>query len=138
MAHQLSLGQRPGRSAGFTLIEMVVVVAVIGVLAAIAYPSYADSVRKGQRASAKERMFDVQQRQAGHYSEKGKYTASFADLGFDSATLTSQSAGHVITIVPGAAGIATGYRILATPVKADPSCSPLSLDHLGAYGPNNC
>jgi type IV pilus assembly protein PilE len=41
------------RAAGFTLIELMVVVAVVAILAAIAYPSYTDSVRKSRRAQAK-------------------------------------------------------------------------------------
>lgn len=132
------MAARLNRRGGFTLIEMMVVVAIIAITASIAYPSYTDSVRKGQRASAKERMFDVQQREAGHFSEKGTFTVSFLDLAFPAATLTSQTQGHTITIEPGAAGIATSYRIVATPVKADPGCSPLTLDSLGAYGPPGC
>ena len=126
------------RASGFTLIELMVTVAVVSLIAAIAYPNYTSYVRKGQRASAKERMFDVQQRQAGYFSEKGTFTTSMTELGFPSATLASQTKGHGITIEANAAGIANGYRILATPVKADPGCSPLTLNSLGAYGPAKC
>ena len=132
------MAARLNRRGGFTLIEMMVVVAIIAITASIAYPSYTDSVRKGQRASAKERMYDIQQREAGHFSEKGTFTVSFTELGFPAATVTSQTQGHAITIEPGSAGIASGYRIVATPVKADPNCSPLTLDSLGAYGPPGC
>ena len=48
-----SLSLKGHKHAGFTLIELMIVVAVIGILAAIAYPSYQDSVRKSRRADAK-------------------------------------------------------------------------------------
>ena len=47
--------------AGFTLIELMIVVAVVAILAAIAYPSYADSVRKGRRGQAKSDLMELAQ-----------------------------------------------------------------------------
>ena len=50
-----------GKARGFTLIELMIVVAVVAILAAIAYPSYADSVRKGRRGQAKADLMELSQ-----------------------------------------------------------------------------
>ena len=124
-------------AAGFTLIEMIVVVVIIAILSSVAYPSYVESVRKGHRASAKARMFDVQSRLQRYYSDKGKYTTTLAELDL-AAPLASESRGHTIAIAAGAAGIESTYKITATPVKADPACPRITLDHLGVYSPPKC
>lgn len=59
--------------AGFTLIEMMIVVAVIGILGAIAYPSYADSVRKGKRAEARAAVTNLLQQQERYQSQMNTY-----------------------------------------------------------------
>lgn len=140
MDHQLMLCPAQRRARGFTLIEIVVVLAVIGILAAIAFPSYQESIRKSNRASAKEVMTQVAGRLAPHYSDNGSYTVTLTELGYPSSTLKSKAGKHLVTVVAGSSGIASSYTIKATHVSetADPSCSPLTLDHLGVMGPAGC
>jgi type IV pilus assembly protein PilE len=66
-------GARAARSRGFTLIEILVVVAVIGVLSAIAYPSYMDSVRKGRRAEARAALMAEMQQQERYFTQMNTY-----------------------------------------------------------------
>jgi type IV pilus assembly protein PilE len=68
-----SLRQTPRRRAGFTIIELMIVVAVAGVLALVAYPSFMDSVRKGQRAEAVAALAQVQQSQERWRANNASY-----------------------------------------------------------------
>lgn len=60
---------------GFTLIELMVTVAIVGVLAAIAYPSYLGAVTKSARAEAKSAMFDLSQMEERYFTNNDAYLA---------------------------------------------------------------
>ena len=60
-------------NAGFTLIELMIVVAIIGLLAAVAYPAYTDSVRKGNRAEARAALMNLLQQQERYLTQMNTY-----------------------------------------------------------------
>ncbi len=70
--------KKPAVQAGFTLIEVMIVVAIIGVLAAIAYPSYQEFVAKSRRAEAKTTLIGAQQWMERFYTENFRYDANSA------------------------------------------------------------
>jgi type IV pilus assembly protein PilE len=70
------------RARGFTLAELMVVVAIVAILAAIALPSYRDSTLKANRAVAKAKLLDVAARQEAFFSDNKVYSNTLEELGF--------------------------------------------------------
>ena len=62
-------------SSGFTLIEVLTVVVIVGIFAAVAYPSYLSSVRKTKRVEGKAALMQIMQQQERYYSQNNTYIA---------------------------------------------------------------
>jgi type IV pilus assembly protein PilE len=118
-------------SPGFTLIELMVVVAIIGILASLAYPSYVDSVRKSNRADAKSTMLQVASQEERYYTENNVY-GSMTDIGYAASAIPSQTGRHNITLAT--ANADSTYIISATPVATDTICGVLTLTNTGVTG----
>ena len=72
----------PRVSQGFTLIELMIAVAIVGILAAVALPSYQRSIMKGRRVDAKAATLDLAAREERYFSVNNTYTNSAVSLGF--------------------------------------------------------
>mgnify|MGYP003381922700 CR=1 FL=1 len=66
---------RIGRHRGFTLIELMITVAVVGILAAIAYPAYTGHIAKGRRAECRAGLYMAMQQQERFYTQYNAYAA---------------------------------------------------------------
>ncbi|WP_416426949.1 type IV pilin protein [Pseudomonas sp. App30] len=115
------------KTAGFTLVELMVVVAIVGILAAIAYPSYTNYVRRTHRAEIVELMSETAQNLERFYSKTGSY----AD-GTSSFTPPSSNAWYTVQFT---SRLATTYTLTATPIAgtlmASDTCGIFTLQQDG-------
>lgn len=107
------------RSSGFTLIELMVAVAIVGILAGIAYPSYMEHVRKGNRAAAQAFMMEAAGAQQRYLMNNRSYAADLATLGYSlpsdvsgkytaSFSVTSSPPAFTLTLTPVGGSVQAG------------------------------
>lgn len=127
----------PGkRVPGFTLIELMIVVAVIAVLTMIAYPAYTRYTYRARRADAQEILLRTATAQERYFATYNKYAASMTtDLKF--ATANSNNGYYTVSIAAMTGGsLSTSYVLTAAPVSTgnqkNDACGSLSLDSTGA------
>jgi type IV pilus assembly protein PilE len=116
-------------SRGFSLLELMIVVAVIAVLSAIALPSYRQYVLRSHRTDATQALQDLASREENYFFSNSAYTATLSNLGYNNATLPS--ADYQVQV---AAASSTDYTVQATPIGTqtkDTACKQFSLNHAG-------
>jgi type IV pilus assembly protein PilE len=135
---------------GFTLIELMIVVAIIGILSAIAYPSYQEYVRRGHRAEAQRGLMEAAQYMQRFYAANMAYdrllgdTAAIANFSTSTAfpvglrtVKSGSSTFYDVTVAPTTATTTTapGFKLTATPtsgsIMANDRCGSLTLDSSG-------
>jgi type IV pilus assembly protein PilE len=115
---------------GFTLIEMMIVVAILGIIGSIAFASYQDSVRKTKRAEAKTALMDLAQRLERGYTANGAYnTANSVHDGAALLVATTPTGYYNLAIGNLAA---TTYTLTAAGTFDDPQCDIFTVLHTGA------
>lgn len=82
-------GKQMKKRNGFTLIELMIVLAVVAILAAIAIPAFTQQIRKSRRAEAMKTLADLQLRQERWRASNATYTNTLSNLGFTSSALPS-------------------------------------------------
>lgn len=125
---------------GFTLIELMIAVAVLGVIVAVAYPAYIDFLERSRRAEAHEALQNAATLQEQFYNNNKGYSGSLSDLGISAATENdhyqlSLSTGNTI------GGFAQSYTISASAQGAqasDTDCATIQLDSSGTRSPAAC
>lgn len=130
---------------GFTLMEVLITMAIVGILSAIAYPSYTESVLKGRRAEARTALLELMQQQERYMTERNTYLAFTNTAG----TTVPAAASSVFKVFAGSNAAHTAYwlravacaepnqslrecvRLEAVPVRADAAVGTLQLDSTG-------
>lgn len=132
-SHCSGSGQR-----GLTLIELMIVVVIMGVLLAVAYPSYLDSVRKGRRADGIAALTALQQAQERYRANSPTYgnlkvAADAATLPNAAALRTSPNAYYTLVVADNSA---VGYTLTATAVGTQVNDTRCKLMGVQATGGN--
>jgi len=131
------------KNRGFTLIELMVVVAIIGVISAIAFPSYNSYMKKSRRADAKVGLSKLADKQERYYLQQNTYATSTADLGLANPVVSDE--GYYNITVKAGAGTA-GFTLSAVAVGVQTSdtttsagdCTTMTLSSTGAKTPTAC
>jgi type IV pilus assembly protein PilE len=142
----------PAKAAGFTLVELMIVVAIVALLGAIAYPSYRDHMRRSNRTVGKALLTDAAARQERRFSEAGAYTANMTNLGFPADPTVSDSGFYSVdaTVAPagccetagGGCTTCTSFTLTATTVAGggqqdDTHCASMSITQAGVKSATN-
>ena len=128
---------------GFTLMELMIVMVIIGLLAAIGYPGYRDYVVRTQRDLAKSAMVQVLDRQEQFFIDNKAYATDVTNLGFPASPFAIDRQGRVVATTDTnrvyTVGLtdasATAFTIQATPqlrqATDDAECGTLSVTSRG-------
>lgn len=116
------------KNKGFTLIEMMITVAIIGILTAIAYPSYVEYLYKGSRAEAMSALLDIANRQEQFYADNHIYTSSLSDLGVQT---TSDTGLFTLSLTSDGSTFSVEASPADHPATKDTDCTGFMIDELG-------
>lgn len=131
---------------GITLIELMVVVAIIAIISAFAYPSYQRYVVKAKRTVAQNTLLQVADRQQQFFMDNKRYTTDLTDLGFtadpyvvdDDGNSTVAGDSNAVYSLSLSNVTATTWTVTAAPLNGqlsrDTYCGSLSVTHAGTKG----
>jgi type IV pilus assembly protein PilE len=130
-------------SRGFTLLELMIAVAIVAILATIATAAYTSQVQKSRRTDARSAVLDLAGREEKLFTTTNAYSALPSDLGYTGAWPITVGSGYYQVSVqapdPNQGGAAGTYLITAStfgPQLSDTTCTSLSVNQLGAQSSN--
>lgn len=127
------------KSKGFSLIELMIVVAIVAIIASVAYPSYQDSIAKSRRADAQANLLELAQFMERQYTTNNQYTVGSTNpvtppiLPFSEAPKDGANKFYDLELTT---ITATTFTLTATPknAMAGDDCGSFTLTHTGVKG----
>lgn len=130
----------PAGMTGFTLIELMIVIAIVGVLSAVAYPSYIESVKRSDRSAARAALLESQQFMERFYAANSRYSKPRVNPVTDDVTppnlpirLQAIPAGSPKYDLTVSAAAVNSYTLTAT-LRGTDKCGNLTLTNTGVKG----
>ena len=131
--------QIPNRSQGFSLIELMIAVVIVGILAAIAIPMYSDYVTRSRRADGQATLMQVAQELERCYTQFSKYNDNSCSV--INGGVVSETSDQGFYVVTANKLDESAFTLTATPQNEqadDTDCGELKLTHLGNQLPPDC
>ena len=119
---------------GFTLIEVMIVVAIIGILASIAYPSYVDYITKSGRSEGVAAVMRVANLQEQYYLDNRAYATDMAKLGLANPFVTEH--GHYSVASAGTSSFTITATAQGSQAARDSTCTTITMTSAGVKGPS--
>ena len=124
---------------GFTLIELMITVAIVGVLASVVYPSYISFITKSNRSEGQRELLRFANLQEQFFVDFRTYSDDLTTLGESTASIATEHGYYTISVTDSdAAGFTLNATAEGRQADNDTSCSPLTIDQVGAKGPAGC
>ncbi len=126
---------------GFTMMELMIVLAIIGILAAVGYPAYTGAMKKANRADAIDSLMSLAGRMEEYYMNNDSYSGATINAAGTGTVGSNETSDDLYTLsITSASNFA--YRLTATPKTTDADCGNLILNSLGqksdSQGSGNC
>ena len=128
------------KQLGFTLIELMITVAIVGILAAFAYPSYTAFVTKSNRAEGQGELLRFANLQEQYFVDYRTYATNLKGLGKTTNTIITEHGHYKIRVANGADAAKFVLKAIAQAPQAtiDSACTPLTINQVGQKGPAGC
>ncbi|WP_160060345.1 type IV pilin protein [Psychromonas sp. L1A2] len=125
------------KSMGFTLIELLIAIAIVGILASIAYPSYKGVLEKTRRQEAIRTLLEASQLMESYYAMNLNYSGAISG-GVITSFTENDDFSELYTLTGVAVAGSSSYTLSATPittgVQSDDECGTLTITHTGSTG----